>query len=569
MVVAAALCGALLGVAALSFKASDGSYPLADIVLDGASGFLWLAAGTLAHLRRPANRVGLVMVAVGIGWFAEDLQLSGIAAVFTLGLLLTAASSGFLVHLVLAFPTGQLTSRPQRLLAATAYLTVSALVPFAALFTDRSGLGAPSNLLLIRYDTELLGVLVRMIDAVGVVVAVGVVAVLVRRWVMATPPMRRVVVPVFVTGLVGGVASLAGNALGPDHPLDEVALGVYKLTIVALPLGFLAGVLRVRLGRTAVSTMLGELSRAQSPAGLRDLLARTLGDPSLQVGYWRAEVQGFVDGDGQSLPVPLDRAVTVVEWEGRRVAVLVHDEALREDPHVLQAVTAAAGLALDNQRLAAEVRAQLAEVRESRARIVAAGDAARRRLERDLHDGAQQRLVTAALGLRLAEQKLGPDADPQLRALLTGSADGLNAALAELRELARGIHPAILTEAGLLAAIDALAARCPIPVDLIAPALPRLPDAVEATAYFVVAEALTNVAKHAHARQVRITVAHGSGELLVQVQDDGAGSAEINAGSGLQGLQDRVAAVDGELTVTSAPGAGTSVVATLPCGGAR
>ncbi len=287
MVVAAVLCGAPLEVAALSFKALDGTYPLADIVLDGASGFLWLAAGTLAHIRRPANLVGLVMVAVGIGWFAEDLQLSRIPVVFTLGLLLTAASSGFLVHLALAFPTGQLASRPQRLLAATAYLTVFALVPFAALFTNRSGLGAPPNLLLIRDDTEFLGVLLRMINGVGVVVAVGVVAVLVRRWVVATSPMRRVLAPVFVTGLVGGVASLAGSALGPNHPLDEVTLGVYKLTIVALPLGFLAGVLRVRLGRTAVNTMLAELSRAQSPAGLRDLLARTLGDPSLQVGYWR------------------------------------------------------------------------------------------------------------------------------------------------------------------------------------------------------------------------------------------------------------------------------------------
>ncbi|MGH3913385.1 MAG: hypothetical protein ACRDTC_08245, partial [Pseudonocardiaceae bacterium] len=359
-VVASALAGALVGVAALSFKAQDVTYPLADIVFDGIGGFLWLAAGTVAHLRRPANRVGLLMVAVGIGWFAEDLQLSGNPGVFSVGLLLTAASSGFLVHLVLAFPTGQLTSRAQRLLAAVAYVTVFVVVPFVALFTDRSGVGDVANLLLIRKDRQLQEVLLRAVDVVGVAVAAGVVAVLVRRWVVARSPMRWVLAPVFVTGLVGGVASLVGSALSPPHPLDGVLLDLYQVAFVLLPLGFLTGVLRVRLGRTAVSTMLGELSRTHSPAGLRDLLARTLGDRSLQVGYWRPETQGFVDADGQPLLPPDDRAITSVEWEGRRVAALVHDEALREDPYVLEAVVAAAGLALDHQRLAAEVRAQLA-----------------------------------------------------------------------------------------------------------------------------------------------------------------------------------------------------------------
>ncbi|MGH3914915.1 MAG: sensor histidine kinase, partial [Pseudonocardiaceae bacterium] len=215
------------------------------------------------------------------------------------------------------------------------------------------------------------------------------------------------------------------------------------------------------------------------------------------------------------------------------------------------------------------LRQQVSELTHSR---TAAGEAevhTLRRLERDLHDGAQQRLVTAALGLRLAEQKLTPDADPQLRALLSSSAEGLDAALVELRELARGIHPAVLTEAGLLAAVHALAARCPIPVELAAPLLPRLPEAVEATAYFVVAEALTNVIKHARARRVRLTLTQDGGSLLVRVEDDGVGSAEIIGGSGLQGLRDRVAALDGELTVRSVPGAGTWVAATLPCDGAR
>ncbi|MGH3923762.1 MAG: sensor histidine kinase, partial [Pseudonocardiaceae bacterium] len=223
--VTGAVCGGLLGVAALSFKALDGTYLLTNIVLDGASGFLWLAAGTVAHIRRPANRVGLLMVAVGIGWFVENLQLSRMPVVFSVGLLLTAASSGFLVHLVLAFPAGRLASRPQRLLAAAAYLTALAGVPFAALFSDRRplGLGHPPNLLLVRYDPQLVDTLWRTIQVVGVVVAAGVVAVLVRRWAGAQPPMRWVLAPVFVTGLVGGIASLVGSSLGPGHPLTGAA----------------------------------------------------------------------------------------------------------------------------------------------------------------------------------------------------------------------------------------------------------------------------------------------------------------------------------------------------------
>ncbi|MGH3794391.1 MAG: hypothetical protein ACRDSP_05830 [Pseudonocardiaceae bacterium] len=175
MVVAVGLLGVSLGVAALTFKTLDDTYPLTDTVLDGASGFLWFMAGAFAHLRRPENRVGVLMVAVGVGWFAENLQLSRIPVVFSIGLLLTAASGGFLVHLVPAFPTERLESPLQRLLAAAAYPTVFAVVPVAALFYDRQG--APSNLLLIRSDLPLAGALSRATDAVGVVVAAAVVMV--------------------------------------------------------------------------------------------------------------------------------------------------------------------------------------------------------------------------------------------------------------------------------------------------------------------------------------------------------------------------------------------------------
>jgi signal transduction histidine kinase len=319
---------------------------------------------------------------------------------------------------------------------------------------------------------------------------------------------------------------------------------------------------RVRLGRTAVADLLVRLPQSE-PEQLRDLLATALGDPSLRIGYVRVDGSDLVDLEGRPLVVPPGQAVTVVEREGRRVAALVHDPALREDRHVLRAVTSAVALELDNQRLAAEVRAQLAEVRASRARIVAAGDEQRRRVERDLHDGAQQRLVTVALVLRLARQRAerATDPDPELARLLDRGAEGLEDALAELRELARGIHPAVLSEARLVPALRALAGRSPVPVEVDADDLPPLPAPVEATAYFVAAEAVTNALKHANATTIRITLR--CGEVLdLTITDDGVGGADLLRGTGLLGLRDRVSALDGELTVHS--GLGTTVRATLP-----
>jgi signal transduction histidine kinase len=232
----------------------------------------------------------------------------------------------------------------------------------------------------------------------------------------------------------------------------------------------------------------------------------------------------------------------------------------------LAAVTSAAALELDNQRLAAAVRAQMAEVKASRARIVAAGDEQRRRVERDLHDGAQQRLVTVALTLRLARQRLG--ADGEVDELLARSADELELALAELRELARGIHPSVLSDLGLLPALRALAARSPRPVEVVESDLPALPDITAATAYFVAAESVTNALKHADADHIRIEVGIRSRavgtSLWLAVVDDGVGGANPAGGTGLTGLRDRVSAVDGELTVRGALGAGTTVTAILP-----
>jgi signal transduction histidine kinase len=253
-----------------------------------------------------------------------------------------------------------------------------------------------------------------------------------------------------------------------------------------------------------------------------------------------------------------------VRGDDEPVAVLVHDAALAEEPELVDAVAATARLALENQRLHAELRAQLEEVRASRARIVAAGDEERRRLERDLHDGAQQRLLALGLALQLARSEL-PERTASADELLAEAEQELHEALDELRELARGIHPAILTDGGLAPALRTLAERVPLPVDVEAVER-RLPPAVETAAYFIVSEALANVVKHAHATHARVTLRAEDETATVTVEDDGVGGADAAHGSGLRGLQDRTQTLGGRLSVESAPGAGTRVQAVLPCG---
>ncbi|MCK9896592.1 sensor histidine kinase [Frankia sp. AgB32] len=557
-----AVAGAVFGAVVLVLSDSGRDPNTTTALFSGLVGGLYLVTGLVTHLRRP-GRLGLRMVTVGIAWFAEDLQISSDPGPHTAGMFLRSAASGCLVHLLLAFPDGRLRTRVERILTGVVYVIVGVLVPLGVPFYR----SVTPNLLFVA---DLSRPQNTLFDGAQVVVAVAVVALLVRRWIVATPPARRVLAPVYGVGLVGSIAAILDSALAESgaSSLNAVA----HLATLGLPVAFLAGALRVRLGRTAVADLLLDLPRTPH-ADLRDLLARALGDPTLRIAYHHPDETGspdsYVDGAGQPVtPGPYD-AITPVRRDERVVAVFLHDPALRADRHVLHAVSAAAALELDNQRLAATVRAQLAEVRASRVRIVAAADEQRRRIERDLHDGAQQQLVTTALVLRLARDRLDPEGtDRELDALLRRAADGLEAGLTELRELARGIHPAVLTEAGLLPALRALAARSASPVRVVdGPALPPLAARVAATVYFVAAEAVTNAAKHARASAVHVHVRASGNRLLVTVADDGVGGADLSAGTGLLGLRDRVAALDGTLVVRSFPGAGTSVHADLPLEG--
>jgi signal transduction histidine kinase len=334
----------------------------------------------------------------------------------------------------------------------------------------------------------------------------------------------------------------------------------------ATPFAFLAGLARADLsGSRGVRTLMAELADMPERANLRDALARALGDPALELAFWMPELNRYVDAGGSPAALPGEddarRTVTEIDHHGEPVAAIVHDRA--QDTETVRAAGAATALLLENQRLDAQLRANLVELRASRARLVEAADGERRRIERDLHDGAQSRLVALALNLRLARMSVPDGSDTA--ALLDGSIDELGQSLKELRDLARGIHPAVLSERGLEPAVRALAARAPVPVEVVGHAADRLPAAVETAAYFVVSEALTNVSKYAHAEHATVRVERLNGELLVEVSDDGVGGASATDGSGLRGLADRVAALSGTLEVSSPPGRGTRLQARLPC----
>jgi signal transduction histidine kinase len=328
-----------------------------------------------------------------------------------------------------------------------------------------------------------------------------------------------------------------------------------------------------RLAPAAPRARCGRRPRRRAPdrtqaVDLRDALGRALGDPSLELAYWLPGQGRYVGADGLPVELPegdAGRVSTIVERDGQPVAALVHDPALRENAELVDSVCAAAALTLENERLRAELLAKLVELQASRARLVEATESERRRIERDLHDGAQQRLVSIAMTLGLAESKLAGDRSA-VGPVLQEARASLALALEELRELSQGIRPAILVERGLPAALDDLSRRAALPVRLEVAIDGRLPEPVEAAAYFVAGEALTNAAKHSHANEVVLAASCDGSTLVLEVADDGIGGAGGGGGgSGLRGLADRVEAIGGRLTVSSPPGRGTTVRAELPC----
>jgi signal transduction histidine kinase len=523
-------------------------------------GFSFAGCGLVAWRRRPDSRSGLLMTVTGFLFFIDPLlgQLDGELAGTLRVLFVDYWIFPFVALILTPLTSGRLERRVDRLLVAS-YAIPLGLGQLAWMMVDPD----EGHLLVAFPDADVADVIDTGQRGALVFLCVATVVVVVVRWWRASRPRRRALLPSLggAFGLLCFAALLVNDLVSGAR--SQTLLWTAACSLVAVPIAFLAGLLRSRLARGGLTDLFLRLG-AMRGEDLRAALARTLGDPSLVVAYRQPGAETYTDAAGTPVALPEngDRAVMPIERHETEVAALVYDTSLDDDPELLEAVGAAAAIAIENDRLHAESRARLAELRASRERIITAGDAERRRLERDLHDGAQQRLVAIALQLRLLKNRVGDDESAQ--ELVTAASDELAKSLAELRELARGIHPAVL-EHGLAPALDTLANRSAVATTLFYEPADRLPEQVELAAYFVASEALANIAKYAQASRATIRVWQAGSMAGVEVADDGIGGADDSRGTGLRGLADRVAALDGELRVTSPPGVGTTVSARLPC----
>ena len=510
-------------------------------------GLSFMVAGIAAWQRWPASRLGLLFTIVGYLYLVPYILVNLANPVaWTIGNVTEGVYGAALAHLGLAWPTGRLRSRFECGVVVADYVQNIAFNTAATMFWNPafSGCNAscPANVLLIGDGSRSAWNTLNTIEGfVGFVITGIVLTLIVRHWRSARGWSRRAMVPLLWIGAaVGAEAILTGSLF---HFSATVTYALLPLVLLAGPALFVISTVRARTAGGALGTAIVDLEPGASPGQLRDALARALGDSTLQLAFRQPAGAGHLDTSGRAVDADRpDNGRAVVPIAGSDGAVLVYDEGLELEPQLVKLTAAAASMALEHARLQAEVQAQLEQVRASRARIVEAGDAERRRLERDLHDGAQQRLVTLSLALGMARDRAA-GADPELEALITSAGKEAREALTELRELARGIHPAVLTETGLTGAVQALVERSPVATTITAVPDGRFPAAVEATAYFVVSEALANVAKHAMADGAQVTIRRRPGRLVVEVSDDGAGGARAEGGSGLRGLADRVASV--------------------------
>jgi signal transduction histidine kinase len=545
-------------------------------VAELVAGWAMIGAGLYVWWGREEARSGFLLAMAGMAWFVAEWDNPGIGigVAFTVGLAAHPLAPALVAHAVLAYPFGRLSSRVERLAITVAYVDALVLGFVAALFFDPRRQGCslcPPNLLVLDSRSDLFESLNLWGVWLGVVWTIGIAALCIWRLARASAPLRRVTAAV----LVGGIAYLLLVLWGFVHRLPKGVL-ITDLLEYRLWLGQVAALCVIGLGvawswllrrrtRSVMASLVVELGESPPLGALGEVLARSLGDPDLKVAYPLPE--RLVDATG----TPVDptehegRTVTPLARRGQTVAMLFHRPGLLDDPAVVDEVVAATRLALENERLQAEVLAQLEDLRASRARIVATGDAERRRLERDLHDGAQQRLIGLSLGLRLAHSKVGPHPDPKLIALIHRTEHALRMAIDELRELAHGIYPAVLTDEGLSAAVEALAYRVSFPIEIVAMPEERLPSPVETAAYFLIAEVTGSIASLAGASGATVDVRHDGKRLVIAVTDDGVGDADRDLESGFTDLADRIGALEGKLRVLYAPAGALTIQAEIPC----
>jgi len=524
-------------------------------------------AGTVAWWRRPESRFGILMVVAGATWFLATLTSANLAVPYTIGLVFDLVPAVAFLHVVLAFPNGRLEGPFERSLVAVGYATALGVHTIGMTL---GGFG-PDNLA----ELASRGTASHRLENVQLVVIsalclAGVVLLALRRR-EAGRPLRRSLarlVDSFALALVMlaflFLSAVFGLASGETS--FETIRRVTFFFVGLAPLVFLVGLLQARLARSAVGDLIVELRTDPAPTDLRDALSRAVRDPSLTLAYWLPEFQTYAGVDGRPVEPGADdtgRAMTLIDRDGEPVAALLHDPSLEDEPELLAAATAGAGIALENARLQVELRARLEELRGSRARMVDVADKERQRLERNLHDGAQQRLIALSLELSLLGGELDGDKHAQER--LTRARHEIAASLAELREIARGIHPAVVSGHGLGVALEQLAALAPLPVKLSVETEGRLPEAVEVAAYYLVSESLANVGKYADASFATVAVRRGADGVIIEVTDDGVGGADTERGTGLRGIADRLEALDGTLRAWSPAGGGTRIRGEIPC----
>jgi signal transduction histidine kinase len=533
-----------------------------EVTVDLLAGWGFVAVGLVAWRRQPENRAAHLMVAEGLTWFLPNLEGSGVPVLLDIGVWLASLNEAVMVHLVFAFPTGRLANRTQQAVVAAAYLLalVGGLLYLA-------GEGIPNDPFrcsgcstgLTLGDSALLSGAKTVAQGAGTVLALCVMVMLVGGWMRSTPVRRLLLTPVWLSS--GAVLLMmlfhgldAANMLLPADGVRVLAIFA-NLGFLALPVGFGVVSVRLRMARAAVGERLLSLGSDLSTPALGEALAQAVGDPSLELLPWdeeagdyggRAGSHAFAGSDGRA-------ATRVDDHEGQPRALILHDPALAGEADLLGTVVAAASMGLERDR-----QRRLAA---SATRLLETSLAERRQVERDLHDGAQQRLLALAARLALAQTTA---ANAPTAAAIHDARRELRLALEELRSLAHGIHPAVLSQSGIGPALEEVAQRLPLAIEVEVPSR-RFEPAVEATAYFVACEALANAVKHAEARRASVRARLAAAALHVEIVDDGVGGADPARGRGLAGLTDRVRALGGDLTVVSPPGAGTRVVARLPC----